>query len=119
MKSFHLPKSIKIPNLILPKGVIVRFVLIALDEIIIGNFDLSEETRTWSFKYDDGFFNTCFMPLEEFPEIGHTYGHEACTRWLASRITANEKTTKGFSFAEAINRKSEFSKSALELHMVH
>lgn len=96
----------------------MKFVLLAPVNIMVGIFELNEDNRQWTFKYSDEFKKSDFLPLEGFPLVDNTYGHDACVTWLSSRITIKD-LGKGFTLASAINNRFNKSCSPLELHLIN
>lgn len=103
----------------LPMGVVLRFILMVSGETMIGSFDLTADTKKWSFKYVENFNDLTFLPIEEFPEVGHTYGHEACSKWLASRLSSNTTSPNGLHLDESVGIKNIIRRSNLEIFLVH
>lgn len=96
----------------------MKFVLIAPQDLVVGYFSLSDTTRQWTFKYSDSFKHSDFHPLEDFPLLNCVYGHETCVKWLVERISATDSIGKGFSLASVINSKFNRKGSPLELHLL-
>lgn len=96
----------------------MKFVLMAPQDLVVGYFSLNTN-RQWTFKYSEGFKNSEYHPLEDFPLLNCVYGHETCVKWLVDRISPTDSIGKGFSLASVINSKFNRKGSPLELHLLN
>jgi hypothetical protein len=102
---------------ILPVGVVLRFLLLSEDKFVIGFFDLSDKDRTWTFKYSESFEYSGYLPLNDFPLIRNTYGHQSCVKLLLERVRINDQK-KCLDLPDAIfNGKGKIGEH-LQLHIV-
>ena len=96
----------------------MKFIALGPRGLIIGHF-LLNQSRQWSFSYAEDFKKSNFSPLNAFPLLDKTYGHDSCVKFLSERIKVTGGVTKGFSFASAISEESANKNHPIEIHVLN
>jgi len=81
---------------------LIKFIALGPNNLIVGYFTLNKN-KVWSFVYAENFKQSVFSPLEEFPLLDKTYGHESCVRFLSERLKNNQSLSNGVSDISCLN----------------
>ena len=97
----------------------MKFILVTVpSHYHIGTFILNLDNRTWTFRYTDDFIFNGNGNIEDFPDVTKTYGHEACVKWLAHRVSEITPDKKGIRLAERLSYGNKKISDMLEIHSV-